>query len=358
MRPRSRDLGIIAGRHRTGLHNAITDVEGVKVGHSTVIEGQGKRHLARTGVTAILPNGGNIFQQRVHGGAFVLNGAGEVSGLTQVQEWGLVETPIALTNTLSVGSVSHGIVSSMLKAHPGIGREHDVIIPLVGECDDSWLNDIAGQHVKEHHVHAAIDSALDGPVPEGNVGGGTGMMTCDLKAGIGTSSRILDENEGGYTVGVLVQSNWGSLEELRIGGKLVGPVLASRMTLQRRPGIAGSIIAVAATDAPLLPHQLARLAKRVALGIGRVGSYAAHGSGEIVLAFSTTNTVPRKPRGRTYHLKVLGDRHINPLYEAAVDATEESIVNALLQAEDLDGIQGRVATAIPIDLLQEVLAES
>lgn len=356
MRPRARDIGIVIGRHRTGLHNAITDVAGVKVGHCTVIEGLGKRHLARTGVTAILPNGGNIFQQRVHGGAFVLNGAGEVSGLTQVVEWGLVETPIALTNTLSVGSVSHGIVASMVKSNPGIGREHDVIIPLVGECDDSWLNDIASQHVKEHHVQEAIDAACDGPVPEGNVGGGTGMMTCDLKAGIGTSSRILDKEEGSFTLGVLVQSNWGSLEELRIGGKLVGPELARRLpNLQRRPGIAGSIIAVAATNAPLLPHQLNRLAKRVALGIGRVGSYAAHGSGEIVLAFSTANSVPRKPRGRVYRLKILGDRYINPLYEAAVDATEEAIVNALLQAEDMEGVQGHVATALPIDMLQEVL---
>ena len=359
MRCRARDLGLTVGRHRVGQWNAITDVAGIKVGHTTLIEGSGKIRRGhgpvRTGVTAILPNDGNVFFERLHAGGFVLNGAGEVSGLTQVQEWGLLETPIALTNTLSVGTVSSGIVEFMLRAHPGIGREHDVIIPLVGECDDSWLNDIGGAHVRQEHVMEAIESATSGPVVEGNVGGGTGMMTFDLKAGIGTSSRVLEECEGGFTVGVLVQSNFGTLEHLRVGGRIVGPELKERMKYQERPGIAGSIIAVVATDAPLLPHQLTRLAKRAALGIGRLGSYAAHGSGEIVVSFSTANRIPRKPRKKVYRLRILGDAFVNPLYEATVDATEEAILNSLFQAETMIGAQDRVATELPIELVKELL---
>ncbi len=356
----SRKFGITIGRLSRGPHNAITDVAGVRVGHSTLLEGEGKLRVGkgpvRTGVTAILPNGGNIFNQRVHAGAFVLKGAGEVSGLTQVLEWGLLETPILLTNTLSVGTVSEAVVRYMLKAFPGIGREHDVIIPLVGECDDSWLNDIGGRHVRVEHVFEAIDTAQSGPVTQGNVGGGTGMMTCDLKAGIGTASRVLPEEHGGFTVGVLVQSNFCSIEELRLGGRHIGPGLLQNLPqLKKRPGIAGSIIAVAATDAPLLPHQLDRLSKRVALGIGRVGSYAAHGSGEIVVSFSTANTVPRKPRKRVYHLRILGDLFMNPVYEATVDATEEAIVNALLSAQTMAGANDRVATALPHDLLTRLL---
>ena len=359
MRCRARDLGIVIGRHQTGEHNAITDVDGVKVGHVTLIEGEGKlrrgKGPVRTGVTAILPNEGDIFFERLHAGGFVLNGAGEVSGLTQVLEWGLMETPIALTNTLSVGTVSAGVVDHMLEAHPTIGREHDVIIPLVGECDDSWLNDIGGVHVKAEHARQAIKAARSGPVEEGNVGGGTGMMTCDLKAGIGTSSRVLETSEGGFKVGVLVQSNFGSMEELRIGGLLLGPTLKQKMKYQARPGIAGSIITVVATDAPLLPHQLNRLAKRAALGIGRVGSYAAHGSGEIIIAFSTANRVPRKPKKKVYRLRILGDAFINPVYEATVDAVEEAILNALFQAETMEGCSRRVAQELPIDLIRELL---
>jgi len=359
LRCRARDLGLRIGRHRVGKWNAITDVAGVQVGHATLIQGSGKLRRGegpvRTGVTAILPNEGNVFSERLHAGGFVLNGAGEVSGFTQVQEWGLLETPIALTNTLSVGAVSAGIVDYMLQAHPGIGREHDVIIPLVGECDDSWLNDIGGGHVRTEHVAQAIEAAASGPVAEGNVGGGTGMMTFDLKAGIGTSSRVLEESEGGFTVGVLVQSNFGTLEHMRIAGRFVGPDLQERMKYQARPGIAGSIITVVATDAPLLPHQLNRLAKRAALGIARLGSYAAHGSGEIVVSFSTGNRIPRKPRKKVYRLKILGDAFVNPLYEATVDATEEAILNSLFQAETMKGAQDRVASELPIKLVEELL---
>lgn len=357
---RARDLGIVIGRHHPGPFNGITDVKGVQVGQSTIVHGDGQLVVgegpARTGVTAILPNSGNIFMERYLGGGFVLNGAGEISGLTQVMEWGLIETPILLTNTHSVGTCSEALVRYMVRRYPSIGKEHDVIIPLVGECDDSWLNDVSGHHVREEHVMEAIKSASGGFVKEGNVGGGTGMMTCDLKSGTGTSSRVLTDKEGGFTVGVLVQSNFGHLEELRIDGAPVGRILAKeRGNVDRRPGIAGSIIAVAATDAPLLPHQLQRLAKRMALGIARVGSYAAHGSGEIMLAFSTANKAPRHPKSQVYTVKVLADTAMNPLYEAVVDATEEAILNSLYAAEEMVGCNDRRAQKIPVSRVSKLL---
>lgn len=361
-RPRLRDLGVTIGRVATGPNNAITDVADVHVGHATVINGKGRlkpgKGPVRTGVTAILPNGGNIFHQRVVGGAFVLNGAGEVSGLTQVQEWGLIETPILLTNTLSVGACSEACVRYMVQRHPGIGREHDVIIPLVGECDDSWLNDIAGRHVRQEHVVAAIDGASKGPVAEGNVGGGTGMVTCDLKGGIGTSSRKLPEGDGGWMLGVLVMSNFGRLADLRVDGAPVGQLLAPHYEdYAKRRSIYGSIIAVVATDAPLMPHQINRLCKRVALGIGRIGSYAAHGSGEIVLGFSTANTIPRAGRKRVHRIDVLADQYMDPLYSAVVEATEEAIINALCAADGMVGINDRYVPALPVDELTRIMQE-
>lgn len=359
-RCRARDLGVPLGRFKTGRWNAITDVAGVKVGHSTIIEGHGPLVVGqgpiRTGVTAILPNPSNVFEERVVGGGFILNGAGEVSGMTQLMEWGLIETPIFLTNTLSVGAVTDVAVKWMVEKFPGIGGVHDVIIPLVGECDDSWLNDIAGRHVKGQHVYEAISSASDGPVAEGNVGGGTGMITCDFKAGIGTSSRRLPESLGGYTVGVLVMSNFGVMRQLRMGGLPVGEMLEERYGgLPKRDRSYGSIIAVVATDAPLMTHQLNRLAKRSALGIGRVGSSARHGSGEIVLAFSTANKVPRETRKMVYRMKILLDQRLDPLYDAVIEATEEAILNALCQATDLDGVNGNVSKALPLAEVREVV---
>jgi D-aminopeptidase len=359
-RCRARDLGIGLGRYKTGKWNAITDVDGVKVGHSTIIRGAGQLRVGkgpvRTGVTAILPNPANVFQERVVGGGFILNGAGEVSGMTQLLEWGLIETPIFLTNTLSVGAVSDAAVKGMIERFPGIGDEHDVIIPLVGECDDSWLNDIAGRHVKEEHVSEALRTATDGPVAEGSVGGGTGMITCDFKAGIGTSSRKLPEALGGYTVGVLAMSNFGVMRQLRIGGLPVGDVLEARYrAVPRRQRSYGSIIAVIATDAPLATHQLNRLAKRAALGIGRVGSTAMHGSGEIILAFSTANQVPRETRKMVYRMKILLDQRLDPLYEAVIEATEEAILNALCMARDMDGVNGNLSRALPLEDVKELV---
>jgi D-aminopeptidase len=353
-RVRARDLGLPLGRFKPGKFNAITDVEGVLVGHSTIVRGGGPLRAGqgpvRTGVTAILPNKGNIFMERVIGGGFVLNGAGEISGMTQVMEWGLVETPIMLTNTMSVGAVADGVARYMIERYPGIGDEHDVIIPVVGECDDSWLNDIAGRHVKEANVLEAIRTATDGPVAEGSVGGGTGMITCDFKGGIGTSSRKLPEIHGGYVLGVLVMSNFGKMHNLRVGGMPVGEVLAEKFRgLPKRGQTYGSIIAVVATDAPLLSHQMNRLCKRVALGIGRVGSYAAHGSGEMVVGFSTANLIPRRTQKMVYRMKILLDQRLDPLYEAVMEATEEAILNSMCMARPMTGINDNYVPALPLE---------
>lgn len=358
--PRVRQLGIKIGQYPPGRHNAITDVPGVRVGHTTLVSGKGPLRVGkgpvRTGVTAILPNEGNIFLERVVGSGFILNGAGEVSGLTQVNEWGLIETPILLTNTLSVGICSAATVEYLVKQYPSIGVEHDVVIPVVGECDDSWLNDAGGQHLKAKHVFEAIEKAVEGPVEEGSVGGGTGMITCDFKGGMGTASRKLPQQEGGYVVGVLVMSNFGRMRDLRIDGLPVGKVLAedySEFTM--RKDCYGSIIVVLATNAPLWPNQITRLCRRAALGIGRVGSYAAHRSGEIIVGFSTANKIPRETRKMIYRMKVLLDRCIDPLYRAIIEATEEAILNALCAAEAMEGHSGHFAPALPVARIREIM---
>jgi D-aminopeptidase len=359
-RRRLRELGISLGHYLPGRYNAITDVPGVLVGHSTLIEGDGPLVAGvgpvRTGVTAILPNR-DVFEERVVGSGFILHGAGEISGLTQVMEWGLIETPLLLTTTLSVGTCVDALIDWMLEAHPGIGHEHEVIIPVVGECDDSWLNDAAGRHVTAKHVYEALASARSGVVPMGSVGGGTGMVCCDLKGGIGSSSRRLPIDEGGFTLGVLVMSNFGQLQDLRIGGAPVGVLLEQdpAFNSQRRIDNYGSIIAVVATNAPLQSQQLQRLCKRVALGIGRAGSWAAHGSGEIVIGFSTANKIPRESKAMTYKMKILLDQRMNPLYRAAVEATEEAILDSMCMAEAMTGHSGHHAPALPIDQLPELL---
>jgi D-aminopeptidase len=368
MRQRLRELGFSIGHIPTGRYNAITDVPGVRVGHTTLIEGDGPLVVGegpvRTGVTAVLPHD-DIFHNRVIAGSFVLNGAGEVSGLTQVAEWGLLETPILLTNTLAVGKVSDAAVKWMTRHFPGIGTDYDVIIPLVGECDDSWLNDTVGRHVRSEHVYRAIEQASDGPVREGSVGAGTGLITCDFKSGIGTSSRrvTLGQNDAvrTHTLGVLVQSNFGVMRSLRIDGVPVGELLEPAMTANRRLKNAGSIIVIVATDAPLLSSQLVRLCKRAALGIGRVGSFAAHGSGEIIVGFSTANKVPRlgtqssRDVTMTTSIEVLLDEACDGLYEAIVECTEEAIINSLCMADQMTGPAGHVAPALPLDRLAPIL---
>jgi D-aminopeptidase len=334
-------------------------VAGVRVGHTTLVSGEGKldrgKGPVRTGVTCVMPCA-DVYNNRLIGGTFVLNGAGEVAGLTQVSEWGLIETPILLTNTLSVGKVADAAVKWMSKKHPGIGGEDDVIIPVVGECDDSFLNDAVGRHIRSEHVYRAIETAAAGRVAEGSVGAGTGMITCDFKAGIGSASRTIAAEIGVYTIGVLVLTNFGVMSNLRIDGVAVGELLLPEFShLHKRVSNYGSIIVVLGTDAPLLSSQLGRLSKRAALGVGRCGSYAAHGSGEIILAFSTANKVPRSAEGMTHKLEVLLDRATGPLYEAVIEATEEAIVNALCMADDMTGQGGNFAPALPLERVAEIM---
>lgn len=355
-RCRLRDLGIHIGEYQPGPFNAITDVAGVRVGHSTLIEGSGRRKPGngpvRTGVTVILPND-NIYNEKLACGSFILSGAGEVSGLTQMSEWGLIETPIALTNTLSVGRVSDSVVKWMAQKFPEIRDLQEVIIPVVGECDDSFLNDAVGLHIKPPHVFAALDSAQGGKLDEGAVGAGTGMICCDFKAGIGTSSRVVPIGDKNYTVGVLVSSNFGIMEHLRMDGHPIGRVLALKQgTYHRRVNNYGSIIVVLGTDIPLSPAQLNRVCRRAALGVGRVGSFGAHGSGEIIVGFSTANSVPRIPKEPIVQWSMLVDTFLDPAYKAVIEATEEAILNSLTSAVDMEGAGGNRVPAINLQLLK------
>lgn len=348
-RTRVRSLGIEIGRYKTGAYNAITDVGGVRVGHRTIIE-DGASGTARTGVTVIQPNE-DIYQERLFAGGAVINGAGELTGMIQIWEWGVLETPIALTNTMNVGNVADGMIEYMVERYPALGRINDVVIPVVGECNDSTLNDPRRRFVKPWHVVDALKNATTGEVAEGAVGGGTGMCSFDFKGGIGTSSRVVPD---GYTVGVLVMSNFGDRVNLMVKGAPVGRHITDLMPEEHAEG---SIIVVLATDAPLLPHQLNRLARRAALGLGRVGSFATHGSGEIVVSFSTANTIPRDMPSPVAKYRMLSDERLNPLFEATVEAVEEAVLNALFMAETMVGRNGNIVHALPIERTLNIIDE-
>ena len=358
-RGRLRDLGVSIGRFPTGACNAITDVEGVRVGHVTLIEGEGPldpgRGPVRTGVTAVIPAAGDVFLQRVFAGAYVLNGAGEVMGLLQVDEWGLCETPVLLTSTMCVGRVADATISWMWRKHPKIGQEYDVVIPVVAECDDSFLNDAVGRHVTDDHVWDALDRAAAGPVAEGCVGAGTGMSTFDFAGGIGTSSRRLQVGNNPTTVGALVLSNFGSRQSLRMNGVPVGSQLAARFAhIEQRPP-AGSIIVLLATDAPLLARQLNRLCRRGALALGRVGGYAANNSGEFIFAWSTANRVPRERMLHVHTVEIVLDSELDALYEATVDAVEEAVLNAICAGVPMRGQNDHVGPALPLAETKRIL---
>lgn len=364
VRQRARDLGITIGNYTPGPFNAITDVPGVKVGHQTLISGDGAlkpgQGPVRTGVTVIIPRD-DVWHKKVAAGSFVLNGTGEMTGLAWLAESGFLEYPIALTNTLNVPRVANGVMSWMIKQYPAIGIEDDTLTPVVAECDDGRLNDIQGRHVSEQDVMAALDDAAGGPVREGTVGAGTGMVSYGFKGGIGTASRRLPEKEGGFTVGVLVNANHGRKPELVVGGVPVGKLYeapkASAEVLS--PGQSeGSIIIVIATDAPLDGRQLTRLAKRASLGLARTGSTARHGSGDFMLAFSTANVIPHYPQASTYTLTHLADTHLNPLITATVEATEEAILNALTMATTVVGRDGHRVEAIDLDRIKALVSSS
>jgi len=359
-KPRARDLGVPFDG-TPGPLNAITDVAGVTVGHTTLISGEGKlvvgRGPVRTGVTAILPRGKDSMMNPVFAGWFSQNGNGEMTGTTWVEESGFLEGPVMITNTHSVGVVRDAVIQWRV-AH----GQPDVTgywwsLPVVAETWDGWLNDINGFHVKPEHAIHAIDSAQSSPVPEGNVGGGTGMICSGYKGGIGTSSRKLAENEGGYTVGVLVQCNFGSRQNLRIAGIPVGREIPSEdpyayqlSEISER----GSIIIVIATDAPLISTQLKRLAHRATLSLGRLGSISGNGSGDIFIAFSTANPGVAASKN-VADLKMLPNDSLDPVFAAVVQATEEAIVNAMIAADSMTGIDDHHVTALPHDQLRAVL---
>ena len=361
--PRARDLGIRIGDGEPGPFNAITDVSGVRVGHVTLVEGDGPLRVGegpvRTGVTVVVP-AEEVGRRLLFAGCHRLNGNGELTGLEWVRESGLLTSPVAITNTHSVGVVRDALVAAAQRSRRA--GEATWSLPVVGETWDGILNDVDGMHVRAEHVWRALEGASGGPVPEGNVGGGTGMICHQFKGGIGTSSRVVHDAGTSCTVGVLVQANYGSRGRLRVDGVPVGreiPVaeVPAPAPSGRPPG-AGSIIAVVATDAPLLPHQCERLAQRAGLGIGRVGGTGANSSGDLFLAFATGNArhpLPRPPEeggAAVTAVDMLSDEVISGLFEAAVDATEEAIVNALVAAETMTGRDRITAFALPHDRLR------
>jgi D-aminopeptidase len=352
-KPRARDLGVPFDG-TPGPLNAITDVKGVEVGHTTLISGTGPLKVGvgpvRTGVTAVFPRGKSSLDA-VFGGWFALNGNGEMTGTTWLEESGLLDGPVMITNTHSVGVVRDAVIAWRVKHAPPDEEGYSWSLPVVAETADDDLNDMNGFHVKPEHVFHALDTAQGGPVEEGSVGGGTGMICNEFKGGIGTSSRQLDAKFGGYTIGVLVQCNYGRRSQLRIAGVPVGREISDHLV---RDEDIGSIIAVVATDAPLIPTQLKRVARRVSLGLGRDGSFASDGSGDIFIAFSTANPGIKGATG-LHPLTMLPNQRLNPIFLATVQATEEAVVNAMVAAKTMKGINDYEVIGLPHDRLREIL---
>lgn len=375
--PRARDLGIVIGTMSPGPHNAITDVGGVRVGHATIISGSGPlvagQGPVRTGVTVVIPHGGDIWHEPVFAAPHILNGNGEMTGLAWIRETGMLGGAIGITNTHSVGTVRDALVAEGVRSQrPG---RFSWSLPVVGETWDGLLSDVDGFHVRPEHVSAALADARSGPVAEGNVGGGTGMICHEFKGGIGTASRCLPVSSGGWTLGVLVQANYGRRGLLRIDGVPVGESLGldefpSPYAGNVTPGLAsggparerdGSIIVIVATDAPLLPGQCARVAQRAGLGLARAGGVGATTSGDIFLCFANGNVglpAPEIPGDRSgvATIRMLVDTALDPIFEATVEATEEAIVNALVAAETMTGRDDITAVRLPHDRLREVMA--
>ena len=358
---RARDLGIpFSGV--PGTNNAITDVAGVTVGHSTIIQGSGKKILGkgpiRTGVTAVLPRGNKSLQVPVFAGWYSLNGNGEMTGTTWIEESGLLEGPVMITNTHSVGVVRDAVIKWRIDEGEPDPSGYWWSLPVVAETYDGFLNDINGFHVKESHVFEALNTAKNGQVQEGNVGGGTGMMCHGFKGGIGTASRIFSIHENEYTLGVLVQANYGARKDLTIAGVPVGKEITDlkreRNSDKNFNEGDGSIIVVVATDVPLMSHQLKRLTRRIPLGIARVGTVAHDGSGDIFIAFSTANKGDGFP-SEIVQVEMLPNRLLNPVFEATVHATEEAIINAIIAAETMKGADDNLAYALPHDRLVQIM---
>jgi len=352
-RPRPRDVGIVVGDLSPGPKNSICDVDEVLVGHYTIIRGRGKlvpgKGPVRTGVTVVLPHRGNLFKEKVRAACCVINGFGKPIGLIQVEELGVIETPIALTNTLNVGIVADALIEYMLELNEDIGVTTGTVNPVVLECNDGYLNDIRGRHVKSKHVLEAIEKAKPS-VEEGCVGAGTGMISFGWKSGIGTSSRKLPNKLGGYTLGVLVLSNFGRMEDLRVIGAPVGRELAKRYKrTSRLSRQEGSIVVIVATDAPLNSRQLKRLARRACHGIARIGGFSHHGSGDFVVAFSTKNRIKHYCEEISLKEEVLREDLLSLLFKAVAEATEEAVLNSLFKSTTMEGRDYHIVNAIPID---------
>ena len=359
---RARDLGVPFDGV-PGPLNAITDVAGVTVGHTTVIADLDNGRAVRTGVTAVLPRGRASFDQPVFAGTFALNGNGEMTGTIWVEESGMLEGPVMITNTHSVGVVRDAVIRWRVASGGADDSGYWWSLPVVGETWDGYLNDINGFHVRPEHANSALENAIAGPVAEGSVGGGTGMICHEFKGGIGTASRIVTGSDGTFTLGVLVQANYGVRDLLRIAGVPVGKHLREQLVetdpaLALRghppPGETGSIIIVIATDAPLLPHQLKRLARRGSMGIARSGGIASNGSGDIFIAFSTANPAANQA-GPVTTVAMMSNDNMSGLFQATVEATEEAVVNAMVAARDMTGDRGHLVKALPHDELREVL---
>jgi len=351
-RPRARELGFVSGGLAPGSLNAITDVAGVRVGHTTLIDDQGP---ARTGVTVVLPHGGDLFQHKVPGAVHTINGFGKPFGFEQVRELGVLESPIALTNTLNVGLVADALVQHAIRQGEETGHPVRSVNVVVGETNDGYLNDIQGRHVRAEHVWAAIESATGGPVAEGCVGAGTGTVCFGCKGGIGTASRVLPAEQGGFCVGVLVQSNFGRFQDLTIRGVPVGRLLQQPEVLS--PG-AGSIMVVLATDAPLASRQLGRLCRRVPAGLARVGSVLSHGSGDFAIAFSTARRVEHAPAALTTTGVLLADERLamSGLFPVVIESVEEAVLNSLCAAKATVGRDGHRVEALPVDEVAALLS--
>ena len=354
-RPRAREAGIWFGDLPTGPRNMLTYVSGVRVGHSTLVRGSGALRPGmgpvRTGVTMIMPHPGNLYEMPAKGAYFDFNGCGGLHGSLQIREFGVIESPIGLTNTMSMAAVSEGIIKYMLRSNPAIGVSGDTVIPIVSECDDSYLNDSKGLHVREEHVLEAVASATD-VVAEGAVGAGTGMSCYDFKGGIGTSSRVISTSSGKYTLGSLVLSNHGEAKELRIDGVPVGRELDEPKQNRTEQG---SIVMVVGTDAPVDARQLGRLARRAILGLAVTGASSHNGSGDIVIAFSTANLHNRFTHEGLVLEHLLMDKDLDVFFRATVDSVAESIINSLFKAETVKGRDDHVVEAIPIDRTLEIM---
>lgn len=319
-----RDYGFKIGSFPTGKNNSITDVKGVKVGHITLVDGD-----IKTGVTAILPHEGNIFRDKLIAACHVINGFGKATGLIQIEELGTIETPIILTNTLSVGTAHEALVRYMLKENDDIGNTTGTINPIICECNDGEINDIRGLHIRQEHIYEAIEKC-DIEFAEGDVGAGTGMICYSLKGGIGSSSRIVELGNTQFTIGILVLSNFGSLEDFVLNGEHIGPRLMSKINTIDTSEDKGSIIIILGTDIPLSSRQLKRIIKRIYPGISRTGSYTGNGSGEVAIGFSTVNRMKHYEEGDIVNIKVINENKINEIFKATVEATEEAILNSLI----------------------------